>query len=244
MSGSEEKKESPKKKKVPSLSVDSSLQVGSLKEPSQIMIPAVASVASIKDEKKKSAHPKLVIDESTKPTRNSESIDGIIPKNEDVLFGRGGRTNHHPGNIRLREVVKQYQEAYQLAKKVDKPKISKLIVSALRSSNPPSRFLRMDVETNKWVDVGQKRAAEKVSQTLREKEREHDARTKHAKPVAPQPILLVPQPNPETTTQPPKQIAPKLTPMSPKPDSLPKPDSPPKLDSPPKSLDVKEEVSV
>ena len=57
------------------------------------------------------------------------------------------------------------------AKKVDKPKISRLIVSALRCANPPSRFLRCNDDTNQWEDVGDKRAAEKVSQTLREKEK-------------------------------------------------------------------------
>mmetsp|Transcript_29739 Transcript_29739/g.63071 ORF Transcript_29739/g.63071 Transcript_29739/m.63071 type:complete len:157 (+) Transcript_29739:1037-1507(+) len=60
-------------------------------------------------------------------------------------------------------------------KKVDKPKVSKLIVSALRGSNPPSRFLRMNEETTRWEDVGDKRAAEKVSQTLREKDRDAKA---------------------------------------------------------------------
>lgn len=36
----------------------------------------------------------------------------IIPKDEDILFGRGGRTNHHPGNVRLREIVEQYRHIY------------------------------------------------------------------------------------------------------------------------------------
>ena len=61
------------------------------------------------------------------------------------------------------------------AKKVDKPKISRLIVSALRCANPPSRFLRCNDDTNQWEDVGDKRAAEKVSQTLREKEKTEKA---------------------------------------------------------------------
>jgi len=44
-----------------------------------------------------------------------QSIDGItyiIPQDEDVLFGRGGRTNNHPGNVRLREIVDQYRHIY------------------------------------------------------------------------------------------------------------------------------------
>lgn len=92
-------------------------------------------------------------------------------KDEDVLFGRGGRTNNHPGNKRLRQIVNKYRDTYCRAKKLDKPKLSKLIVKALRSAIPPSRFLRMNEETKLWEDVGDKRAAEKVSQRLREKER-------------------------------------------------------------------------
>lgn len=103
---------------------------------------------------------------------NNMDLDGnLFPRDEDVLFGRGGRTNHHPGNKRLREIVDKYRDTYHRAKKVDKPKVSKLIVGALRSARPPSRFLRMNEATTRWEDVGDKRAAEKVSQTLREKER-------------------------------------------------------------------------
>mmetsp|Transcript_10082 Transcript_10082/g.18142 ORF Transcript_10082/g.18142 Transcript_10082/m.18142 type:complete len:460 (-) Transcript_10082:125-1504(-) len=107
-------------------------------------------------------------------TLNTNASD-IFPKDEDVLFGRGGRTNHHPGNKRLRQIVNKYRDTYYAAKKVDKPKVSKLVVSALRSANPPSRFLRMNEETTQWEDVGDKRAAEKVSQTLREKDRDAKA---------------------------------------------------------------------
>lgn len=55
--------------------------------------------------------------------------------------------------------------------------MSKLIVSALRSANPPSRFLRRreEEDTQCWEDVGDKRAAEKVSQTLREKDSDEKA---------------------------------------------------------------------
>lgn len=94
--------------------------------------------------------------------------------NQDVLFGRGGRTNHHPGNKRLRDIVNKYRDVYHSATKTDKPLVSRLIVTALRNADPPSRFLRKNDETTRWEDVGDKRAAEKVSQTLREKD-------KHAK---------------------------------------------------------------
>jgi len=100
----------------------------------------------------------------------------ITPRDEDVLFGRGGKTNHHPGNKRLREIVSSYRSIYRQAKKVDKPKVAKLIVGALRAASPPSRFLRVNDTTNQWEDVGDRRASEKVSQSLREKDKnERDA---------------------------------------------------------------------
>ena len=105
------------------------------------------------------------------PNMNTDPTD-FFPRDEDVLFGRGGRTNHHPGNVRLRDIVNKYRNAYIQAKKVDKPQVSRLIVSALRKANPPSRFLRHNEDTGRWEDVGDKRAAEKVSQTLREKDQD------------------------------------------------------------------------
>jgi len=144
-------------------------------KPPQIVIPVVAKVDNyiVKKVKELPSGKKIPLQIEKKPATKQVLLieQNITPRNEDVLFGRGGRTNHHPGNIRLREVVKQYQEAYRLAKKIDKPKISKLIVAALRTANPPSRFLRWNEQFNQWVDVGDRRATEKVSQTLREKER-------------------------------------------------------------------------
>lgn len=104
----------------------------------------------------------------------------IAPRDGDVLFGRGGKTNHHPGNKRLREIVISYRSIYRQAKKVDKPKVAKLIVGALRAATPPSRFLRVNETTNQWEDVGDRRAAEKVSQTLREKDKDEREAAKAA----------------------------------------------------------------
>lgn len=132
-----------------------------LTETSQISIPAMAPTAT--------AVP--VQGESSSDPEQPPS-GPIEPREADVLFGRGGRTNHNPGNIRLREVVNSYKSIYRQAKKVDKPKVAKLIVAALRATSPPSRFLRLNEATNQWEDVGDRRATEKVSQTLREKDRD------------------------------------------------------------------------
>ena len=47
--------------------------------------------------------------------------------------------------------------------------MSKAIVKAVRSMNPPGRFLERSFVTGLWYDVGDGKAVEKTSQTLREK---------------------------------------------------------------------------
>jgi hypothetical protein len=56
-----------------------------------------------------------------------------------------------------------------LAFQIQKPSVARVIVRAIRNGDPPGRFLKKDEKTGKWVDVGDKKAAEKTSQALREK---------------------------------------------------------------------------
>jgi hypothetical protein len=51
---------------------------------------------------------------------------------------------------------------------MDKPNVARRIVRAIRQGNPPGRFLRKS-EDDMWRDVGDKVAAEKTSQGLRER---------------------------------------------------------------------------
>lgn len=53
-----------------------------------------------------------------------------------------------------------------------------MIVRALRGSNPPGRFLKKDDKTGKWIELSDKKAAEKCSQALREKTQEERDRQK------------------------------------------------------------------
>lgn len=97
------------------------------------------------------------------------SPDQIEVLPNDVLCGRGGETNHHPGNVQYRSLVKAYQKLYLLAKRRDKPKIAQCIVVSIREVN--GRFLKRmkDAKGDSfWVDVGNVKAREKTSQALRE----------------------------------------------------------------------------
>jgi hypothetical protein len=83
--------------------------------------------------------------------------------------GRGGLTNHHKGNKRFRDIVALHRPDYVRAPKIQKPSVARVIVRAIRNGDPPGRFLRKDERTGRWVDIGDKKAAEKTSQALREK---------------------------------------------------------------------------
>lgn len=103
------------------------------------------------------------------PPVDRTSDKEIVVQPNDVLCGRGGETNHHPGNIRYRSLVKKYQKLYLLAKRRDKPKIAQCIVVSVRGVE--GRFLKRSKNANKgsaWVDVGNVKAREKTSQALRE----------------------------------------------------------------------------
>jgi len=77
-------------------------------------------------------------------------------------------TNGHPGNRRFRDIIALHRPDYVRATKMDKPNVARKIVRAIRQGNPPGRFLRKGPD-GMWRDVGDKVAAEKTSQGLRER---------------------------------------------------------------------------
>jgi hypothetical protein len=115
---------------------------------------------------------------STKNNFASASTDkpsDLIPPSEeglkfysrnDVLCGRGGGTNVHPGNRRFRDLINANRRAYLKARKNDKPAISRSIVRTIREMN--GRFLKKD-EKGLWFEIGDDGAREKTSQALRQR---------------------------------------------------------------------------
>lgn len=91
------------------------------------------------------------------------STDTSIHDN-DVLCGRGGATNNHIGNKRFRSIVAEHQREYLAAKKKDKGLIARSIVQIVHERG--GRFLKKQGDV--WVEVDNKKAAEKTSQALRE----------------------------------------------------------------------------
>lgn len=79
----------------------------------------------------------LPLENMTKP--GTEPIDE--PTDEDVLFGRGGMTNSHPGNRRFRDIIALHRPDYVRAIKMDKPSVARKIVRAIRTGTPPGRYV-------------------------------------------------------------------------------------------------------
>eukprot|EP00980_Cylindrotheca_fusiformis_P016495 scaffold4914_cov108-Cylindrotheca_fusiformis.AAC.7 len=96
------------------------------------------------------------------------------PHPHDVLSGRGGGINSHPGNKTFRAWVADRKEAYNLAiTKAEKAEVAHEVMNLVRSQQPPGRFLTRDTSSSAvgqswWVEVDGNRALAKTSQALRE----------------------------------------------------------------------------
>lgn len=110
-----------------------------------------------------------------KESTSEDDIAPIPPAEEgvssygenDVLSGRGGGTNVHPGNRNFRDLINLHRRAYLKARKNDKPAISRAIVRAIRESN--GKFLKKDERSGLWFEIGDDAAREKTSQALRQR---------------------------------------------------------------------------
>jgi len=106
------------------------------------------------------------------PTKIPPCPDGLDSyATDDVLSGRGGGTNSHPGNRFFRNLINHHRDRYLRAKKNDKPHISRSIVNIIRNKN--GRFLKKEDDDGLWYEIGDDLAREKTSQALRQKAPEH-----------------------------------------------------------------------
>lgn len=115
----------------------------------------------------------------TRPNHDPEVMDYCEVTDEDVLLGRGGRSNHHAGNKRYLIEKEKIQPRYLAADKEAKTGISQELVDIVE--NWGGRFLKLDEETNRWYKVKNIVARKKASQTLREMNTEQYRASKRAK---------------------------------------------------------------
>lgn len=113
----------------------------------------------------------------------------VEPCASDVLFGRGGRTNHHPGNKKFLLETQKLYPTYLAALRTEKIKVSKKLVQIVKEWG--GRFIKKEEEEEdestasvddgsnnnekkeKWYEVNDVDARKKASQALRECQYKH-----------------------------------------------------------------------
>jgi hypothetical protein len=85
----------------------------------------------------------------------------------DILSGRGGKSNHHPGNKRFRQIVAEMKSKYRTTgDKEDKTALSRAIVKYILEMG--GRFLKKKTGRHFWTVMTINEARKKTSQALRE----------------------------------------------------------------------------
>lgn len=125
----------------------------------------------------------------TKEHQVSRQFQCVVPTENDVLLGRGGMINNHPGNKLYLQVRSQLHSRYENASKAEKRRVSDELVDIVHQWN--GRFLKKvddsspihnknntnkkrkrtsncDNQIERWYEVSCEEARKKASQALRE----------------------------------------------------------------------------
>merc|ERR1712137_1071818 len=102
----------------------------------------------------------------SKRNRDPDVKQYVEPTDLDCLLGRGGKSNHHPGNKKYRTEVLSLQEWYKTSSKNEKTDLSQLLVDRVQSYG--GKFLKMEKDSARWYIVTNIVARRKCSQALRE----------------------------------------------------------------------------
>lgn len=143
--------------------------------PSAATAAAVGSMSAQQHDQKTSAakkrkRPRMAMI----PAGHGMGVD--LPNQNDVLSGRGGAVNRHPGNVRYRSLVDAIKAEYlsPTTRKLEKGYIATSIVNTVRRFDPPGRFLKEEpVGSGIWYEIGDKVAIRKTGQALRENSSEY-----------------------------------------------------------------------
>lgn len=105
-----------------------------------------------------------------KRTRRRKEAQPVIyvdePTDLDCVLGRGGKSNHHPGNKRYRAEVQNLQKWYKASGKSEKTDLSQHLVNFVHGYG--GRFVKQEKSTGRWYVVSNMVARRKASQALRE----------------------------------------------------------------------------
>lgn len=108
----------------------------------------------------------------------------IVPHQNDVLMGRGGRNNRHTGNEKLREFARRVCLDYQNATKKGKSAISQDLVEQMRELVPAGRFLKPSAASAEWIQLPDSAARDKTSQVIRDALRQVKSNTTDKRAIA------------------------------------------------------------
>ena len=102
---------------------------------------------------------------STSSQHSSLSADDLSP--HDVICGRGGKANSHPGNISFRSEALKLRSWYESSSKSEKYTISNMLVDYVKERG--GRFLKRDeMNPGQWLECDGNDVRKKASQALRE----------------------------------------------------------------------------
>jgi hypothetical protein len=86
----------------------------------------------------------------------------------DVLLGRGGLSNHHPGNHSYLTKVGETKILYaQCTSKTEKTRVAQSVVDFINQEQK-GRFVQLEKATGRWLVAANKAARTKVGQALRD----------------------------------------------------------------------------
>jgi hypothetical protein len=101
----------------------------------------------------------------SKETGNNPKGQGFTSYTDaDVLCGRGGVTNLHPGNRYYRDLILSHRQTYDIASTPKNPGVSCKIVQMVRDRG--GHFFRKEKDAL-YYDIGDDAAREKTNQALR-----------------------------------------------------------------------------
>ena len=104
--------------------------------------------------------------EKKKPRRRLDESRTIEPADDDILLGRGGHTNIHPGNVRFREKALELSPWYETCSKEQKTHVSNMLIEIMKREG--RRFLEKG-DDGLWHEVvGHDGVRRKASQLFRE----------------------------------------------------------------------------
>jgi len=113
-------------------------------------------------------------DTNKKPPRMSSVDDytmlpeGYVPKDEDVICSWARQNHSHPGNEKFRIMINEYASTYlNVSTKYQKSEVIAKIVAEVRSKSPGGGFVKKDFYSNRWFEVGDEKARDKVGHAIR-----------------------------------------------------------------------------